>query len=226
MKEKIAIIVGMRLEATLLHGFSQNFVGIAGGSDKKVKSLTQSFIDRQVEGLISFGFAGGLDPDLDVGTVVIAKSVATLSGQEILTSAKWGNKISAQLGCFYSTGTILGSNYPIIDSQQKIDVFHQTNAVAVDMESYAMAEIAHAHKIPFIIIRVILDPAQKKIHAKIAALFQADGKIDTKGVINILFKEPKLLKEFLDLGKQFYLARRRLNYIARLFCPDFAFSSF
>ena len=94
------------------------------------------------------------------------------------------------------------------------------------MESYAMAEIAHAHQIPFIIIRVILDPAQKKIHPKIAALFQADGKIDSKGIIKILLKEPKLLKEFLDLGRQFYLARRRLNYVARLFCPDFAFGGF
>ncbi|MBL0337741.1 MAG: hypothetical protein IPP67_00775 [Rhodospirillaceae bacterium] len=226
MKQEIAIIVGMGLEAALLKDFPQKFVGVAGGNEKKVKSLTQGFIEQQVEGLVSFGFAGGLDPDLDVGTVIVAKSVATLSGQEILTSAKWGNKIGAQLGGFYSTGTILGSKYPIIDPQQKIDVFHQTNAVAVDMESYAMAEIAHAYQIPFTIIRVILDPAQKKIHPKIAALFQADGKIDSKGIIKILLKEPKLLKEFLDLGRQFYLARRRLNYVARLFCPDFAFGGF
>ena len=81
MKQEIAIIVGMGLEAALLKDFPQKFVGVAGGNEKKVKSLTQGFIEQQVEGLVSFGFAGGLDPDLDVGTVIVAKSVATLSGQ-------------------------------------------------------------------------------------------------------------------------------------------------
>lgn len=216
----------MKLEAALLKSFPQNWIGIGGGDESKIKSLTNFFIYYGVKGLVSFGFAGGLDPKLDRGSIIIAKSVLTPQGLEIPTSPMWSNRIAAQLHHAYSIGNILGSPHPITESQKKIELFHQTKAVAVDMESYAMAEIAQANQIPFIVIRVILDPAIKKIHSKIAALFQSDGKIKAKSIIKTILKEPQILKEFLILGRQFYGARRQLRYIARLFCPSFAFNDF
>ena len=52
---------------------------------------------------------------------------------------------------------------------RKAQLFGATRAVAVDMESAAVAEVAAQHGLPFLVLRVVLDTAADSLPASIAA---------------------------------------------------------
>jgi hypothetical protein len=69
-------------------------------------------------------------------------------------------------------GTLLTRATPVAATDAKAELFRRTGAVAVDMESAAVAEIAVAHELPFMAIRVVVDTAHDTLPD---ALVQALG---------------------------------------------------
>src|SRR3984957_10267354 len=50
-------------------------------------------VDAGVAGLLSFGFAGGLDPSLSAGTVVCPTEIISGTGVRVATSADWRERL-------------------------------------------------------------------------------------------------------------------------------------
>ena len=73
---RLGIVTGLPGEARAARGAAA-LVLCADGSPERARSHAEALTGAGVAGLVSFGVAGGLDPALPPGTVVVATGIAT-----------------------------------------------------------------------------------------------------------------------------------------------------
>jgi len=131
----------------------------AGSGSENARIAAQILIDQGAKQLISWGCAGALAPHLKAGDLVIPEYIRTQDNNLIATHTQWSKKIIANLASSikYYTGTLLESDSVVALADTKNELHHSTHALAVDMESGAVACLAQQAQIPFIALRSIVD---------------------------------------------------------------------
>ncbi len=161
---------------------------------------------RGVSGLVSFGLAGGLDPALAPGTLIVPRAV-------VLGDDRWDvdPALVAQLGG--STGHILvGGGGVLATAAEKAALRRLTGANAVDLESAAAARSG----LSFAALRAICDPAERDLpHAALVTL-DARGRIGALRVLAAALARPAELPALLRLAGNAARARRALLGRVRL----------
>jgi nucleoside phosphorylase len=84
----LGVVTGLRSEAKLLSGTGLACVS-TGGRAHIARAKIDRLIGRGVRGLISFGIAGALSPDLRTGNLVIADTVMNDIGEAWRTHEPW-----------------------------------------------------------------------------------------------------------------------------------------
>jgi adenosylhomocysteine nucleosidase len=208
-----AFLVGFAAEARVarLSGWR---VGIGGGTTAGAADTARRLIDAGATGIVSFGLAGGLDPALPPGTLIVPKAVAADS-RVWLTDPE----LSARLGG--STGHVcLGWHRAVACPMEKRRLCEETGAVAVDMESGAVAAVAAEAGIPFAVLRAICDPADRAVPpAALVALNAAGGLAAGRMAMSILAK-PGQVGALLKLARDAATARRALRERAVDMAPN------
>ena len=150
-------------------------------------------------GLVSFGLAGGLDPALRPGAIVIPAR---------LHDAGDSFDASPLLGPMH--GEMLAGDRIIASAAEKRALFRATGAGALDLESGAVARVAARHGLPFAVLRAICDPAERDLPP--AALVAQDhaGAIGLWRVVASLLRNPRQLPDLLALARDAAAARRAL----------------
>jgi adenosylhomocysteine nucleosidase len=95
--------------------------------------------------VISAGFAGALDPELDVGRMLTPR---------VVIDANDGSRTEVGSG----NGVLVSFN-AVADAKQKVKLGKAYGADAVDMEAAAVARGADAHGLPFVAVKAISDDA-------------------------------------------------------------------
>ena len=95
---------------------------------------------RRVEGIVSTGFCGALDPGLDVGDIVV-------SGDGVASPRS------------FVRGEILSLDRVAVTAAEKRDLRERTGAIAIEMESAAVAAKAREWGVPFRCIKAVSDTA-------------------------------------------------------------------
>lgn len=134
--------------------------------------------------IINTGSAGGLNPTLNVGDILISTEVrhhdvdVTAFGYEIgqLPQNPAAFKPNEQLvelaqkeakkAGFNVVSGLICSGDAFINGNEKINEIRQNfpNVVAVEMEAAAIAQVCHGFNVPFVIVRAVSDVADKKSH--------------------------------------------------------------
>ena len=166
-----------------------------------------------VAALGCFGVSGGLDPGLKAGDVVFADAVfGQQDGEVSLLWKKNGGyldetfKCTAAEGVAVRWGAIITVQAPVLDAGSKRALFHRTKALAVDMETAAVARVANQSGLPFFAFRTICDPATRSLPK---VLYQC---VDQKGYPRIfhllgrLLWKPSLIPHLLRMQKDFHTA--------------------
>jgi adenosylhomocysteine nucleosidase len=154
--------------------------------------------------LISFGLAGGLEPSLRPGRLIVPIAVHT-AGRDILTD----RSLSRLLGSA-TPHRLLGVETIATTAADKHRLWQSTGAVALDLESGAVASVADQHRLPFAVLRAICDPAERDLpHAALAAL-DPHGAIGLARVLGSLAAHPTQLSALLALAADAAAARRAL----------------
>jgi len=192
----IGILVGMRSEARLLPG---RLVLCSGGRPERARALAQRMLDEGAEGLLSFGIAGGLDPRLTPGNLVIGSAVAA-GGRRLEADAAWCRRLAAALPGACS-GIIAGSDEVVASAAAKAELAARCGAVAVDMESGAVAEACARAGKPFAVLRAIADPAGRGIPALAMRGLGPDGETRPLAVAAGLLRHPGDLPALIRLGR-------------------------
>jgi adenosylhomocysteine nucleosidase len=191
-----------------------SLVAVSGMGARAAAAAAHSLIEAGVASLMTFGVAGGLDPALSAGTLLLPEQIASPDGRCLSTSEAWCRQLRATLGEKTFAGTLFTSELPVDSVDAKSRTFTQTGALAVDMESFAVAEVAAEHCIPFVALRAIVDTALDSLPRSVMAASSEGGVRISKLLVN-LARSPQELPALLRLSSRYRLAMRALSFAAR-----------
>jgi adenosylhomocysteine nucleosidase len=198
----LGIVVGLAAEARIARRHGE--VAIGGGGAAGAMAAAEHLVARGARALLSFGVAGGLDPDLRPGDIVVPAAVL-YAGQHYFTDVDL---------CLALGGTtvnlLLAGDAVVADAVAKRLLSAQTGASAVDLESGAVARVAHRHRLPFAVLRAVCDPAHRSLPAAALAAVNGAGEIRALGMLGSIVARPRQLPELLRLARDAALARRAL----------------
>lgn len=167
--------------------------------------------------LASWGLAGGLDPSLPAGSVLLPEEIAFEGRVALRTAADWLERVARTLGSLRprTGGTLLTSPRAIGAPAEKARTFAATGALATDMESYAIAAVAAQESLPFIAVRVIVDTALDEVPAALMSAADAAGVVSMRRVLGEMAVHPTRLPALLLLARRYRIATRALRAVAR-----------
>ena len=186
-------------------------LAISGMGGLLAAAAARRLVEAGAGALMSFGLAGGLDPLLSAGTVVLPSEVVLRGGARFLTSTAWREQIERAIGTQrpVAGGVLLTSPQPIDAVADKAAAFCETGAAAVDMESAGVAEVAAAHGLPFIAVRVIVDTAADVLPRAVMAASRG-GHVNIPRLIGGLAAAPFDLIALMRLARAYRAATRSL----------------
>lgn len=170
--KKIAVIAAMEKEAKLLQDLaSDNLLIVTSGIGKVAAALKTSEIIHNFapDLIINSGIAGGLDGSLNIGDTIIGSSVAyhdVWCGEPNAEGQVQGFPLYykpdpdtlARFATDIRSGLIISGDQFISDKKTLESLKQQfPEALAVDMESAAIAQTCHIYNTPFVIFRMISD---------------------------------------------------------------------
>ncbi len=179
-------------------------VAIGGGTALGALAAARTLIDEGCEALVSFGLAGGLDPALRPGAIVVPAAVI-VDDERYATDPE----LSRMLGGV-TMHVLVGADAVVASVGDKRRLNCRTSAAAVDLESGPVARVATAHGLPFAVLRAICDPAERALPAAALAAVDAHGVIGFWRVAASLAARPGELPALLALAADAAVARRSL----------------
>jgi adenosylhomocysteine nucleosidase len=147
---------------------------------QRAEAAALQLLDRGATALVSWGSAGGLDPTLDAGTIVIPNHVRLHDGSEIAADSEWSLRLRSTVTASVSTSdaSLLQIEEAIDSTNRKRELHLETGAGAVDMESGTVARVASRAGVPWIAVRAVLDTATQALPGLARTAVDADGHID------------------------------------------------
>jgi adenosylhomocysteine nucleosidase len=190
-------------------------LAVSGMGGTLAAIAARTLVDAGALSLMSFGLAGGLDPALSAGSVVLPSEVISREGARFLTATAWHERLRIAIAIQrpVAVGRLLTSDTPIDTIADKARAFVETGAVAVDMESLAVAEVAAAHDLPFIAARVIVDTAADVLPRTVVAASRG-GEVNIRQLIGGLAAAPRDLVGLIRLARRYRAATRSLAALA------------
>lgn len=200
------VVVGMAFEARIAS--SLGVPVICGGDGKNLGASLSRAMAAGCGGLISFGVAGGLAPELQPGKCVIGSAI--LDGDERrATDERWAQRLMRTIPDAIHA-PIVGVKEPVANAIAKQVLYEKTGAAVVDMESHVVARAAAQHSVPFAAIRVVVDPVTRSIPQSALAGARADGTIDPFAVVLSLARRPRDLIGLIRMAIDTRAARETL----------------
>jgi adenosylhomocysteine nucleosidase len=208
----VLIVTGLVQEARIAAG--PGMAVICSSSDpQQLRALLTVLDPTTIRGVISFGVAGGLDPTLKSGDVVVATEVMagdarwlaglTLNEDLIASVALGGRRIVR--------GRLAGAEEVVAARHVKAALHSETGAAAVDMESHIAADYAAKAGLPFAALRVVSDPAHRALPSSAMAAIKPNGDIDLRKIMRSVVRNPMTLRDLVSTGIDFSRALKSLR---------------
>ncbi len=208
----VLIVTGLVQEAKIAAG--PGMTVICSSSDPvQLRSLLADIDPLSIRGVISFGVAGGLDPALRTGTVVLATEVVA-AGQIWTASEQLSAELLAGSGVGNQTvvrGGLVGVEKVVTGQAGKAALRSEFGAAAVDMESHIAAEFAALAGLPFAALRVVSDPAHRALPEIATTAIKPNGDVDLRKVLRGIARNPMVIRALVSTGRDFNRALRSLK---------------
>ncbi len=199
----LGIVTGLEAEARLARRLGMAEVG--GGLPAGAEDAAERLVARGATALVSFGLAGGLDPALLPGAIIIPAEVME-NGCGYRTDYALCARFGGQ-----SPVRALAAQAILATSEAKHAARHATFAVIVDLESGAVARVAARHGLPFAVVRAVCDPAGFTLPPLALAALDSGGRIALGRVIAALLRRPGQIPALLTLSGHAAQARAALS---------------
>ncbi len=170
------------------------------GAERAARAL----VEQGAQALVSFGLAGGLDPALRPGDVIVPAEVieaGVLYAADPALSARFGGVTAHRL---------LAGDAVVATASAKLAAARASGAQAVDLESGAVVRVAREFGLPFAVVRAICDPAERDLPPAALAALDARGGIGPWRVLRSLFRQPGQVPGLIGLALDAGRARRAL----------------
>ncbi|WP_031432943.1 phosphorylase family protein [Methylomarinum vadi] len=218
LPEELATLVSGKVEKGDVVALTPNtLIAFAGAGCENAGQASEALIRRGADQLISWGCAAALSPELKPGDLVVADAFLSPQRPAIPGDNEWAehtkltltDKITVYIGKLVSTPTI------VADSRDKQALYAHTAALAVDMESYALAAAADKAALPCLTIRTIADPADMSLPNAVCQALNDAGDIELPELISHVLKHPQEIPALIKLGLHFSAAKKTLKYTSQ-----------
>lgn len=210
MSVSCGFVVGLAAEARIARRCGCPVLA-GGGTPAGAEAAAKQLIAQGVTALVSFGLAGGLDPVLRPGTVIIPSHVL-FDGATLATNPRLADRFGGLTGHIILAGATV-----VAEAAAKRQLFAATHAHAIDLESGPVAQIAHAYELPFVVVRAICDPAERDLPPAALVALDPGGEIGLLPMMRSLMRQPGQIIELLTLARDAVLARRALVKVSERF---------
>lgn len=189
---------------------------LSGSGPDNASNAAQQLLNKSAKRLISWGCAGALAPQLKAGDLIIPASILTENNTTLRADKYWSTQITSTLKEHIQchNGAILGSQSILTTAEQKSRQFNITQALAVDMESAAIARVAELADIPFVVIRSIADPAHQDLPKALNYAMKKTGVVSITKLLLYIITHPTELPGLIKLGLNFSAASKTLKQVA------------
>jgi adenosylhomocysteine nucleosidase len=151
------------------------------------------------------GVAGGLDPALAAGDIVLASTAWDEEGRRAPCT------VIPLAGA--SVGPILTVSRALYTPAEKA-ARREAGALAVEMEAYPLAGWAAERGLPFVHARVILDPFDEPL-PDLGDVLDEYGRIQPAGLLRILLAHPSRIAEMAQLVRRSQVTAPPLGRLAQ-----------
>jgi adenosylhomocysteine nucleosidase len=166
--------------------------------------------NQQFDFLISAGFAGSLNHELQVNDLLVAKNFSTVD----LKHASLSN-VSIYTADMLTVPALIDSG------EERERKAHETGASAVDMETEFIARACAAHNIPLLALRVITDTPTQPFPAPPRVLFDIQKQRTPIVVLaGFLLAHPRRMPGLVQFAKRIARARKILSNALVRIVPD------
>lgn len=211
---KLGIITGIAMEAKLLERFVSPtlMVDYAGLDPSAAHRAAEKMIAAGATALLSFGLAGGLNPAVGPGAVVIPVEIR--GDRKLSCDLAWTKRLASLVK---ETPSLLAHAPRVLSTpEMKAAAFALTGAPAADMESYGIAETAAVHGLPFAALRVVADTAADAVPSIALKSVDNAGRLRVGKAAWGALTHPWQIPELVRLGGRTATAMNRLEALARL----------
>jgi adenosylhomocysteine nucleosidase len=188
----------------------------SGAGHVNAKSASELLVAKGANRLISWGCAAALSESLKPGDLILADELIDAGNVVMAASADWLAYAKNSLAKFVviQSGRLAESTSIVSSSKEKKQLHAITGAIALDMESVAVARVAKQHTLPFLTIRVIADPVNMNLPRAINYSLNEQGEMVLRKLLLFLFLHPAELPGLIKLGLYFNAAKKTLQSIA------------
>ena len=175
-----------------------------GVGEKVCRQRMARFLqDRQLDCLISAGFAGALNDQLDVGDLLLAQNFST---------AELDKARSVLIDRPLHVANLLTVPSMVDSNETRNEIARATGAAAVDMETEFIARACAEHGVPLLSLRAISDTPRRRFPAPAHVLFNIERQ--RTSVIRLalyLCQHPTCLPGLIRFASQIARAREMLT---------------
>lgn len=175
-----------------------------GVGEKVCRERMARFLrDRQFDYLISAGFAGALNDQLNVGDLLFAQNFSTA---ELSKARPLLANLPIHVANFLTVPSMIDSN------EERNKIARATGAAAVDMETEFIARACAEHGVPLVSLRAISDTARQPLPAPPHILFDIENqRTNMMRLVQYFCKHPTRLRGLIRFTSQISRAREALT---------------
>jgi adenosylhomocysteine nucleosidase len=215
----VAFIAALGIECASLRRHSPGpgtwLVAQSGPGAARAAEAAKRAVDARVGLLVSWGLAGGLGASVAPGTVVLPRRVLADGAAPLPADADWHARLSGlQHELAVDCGDLLTAPRPLESPSAKRAAGVASGAVAVDMESAAVAAVAARARVPFVALRVVVDGFDDALPAGSEHWIDARGNRRLTPALRASF-DFKQWRALLTLVKRYRVASGVLERLAR-----------
>ena len=193
-------------------------VAHSGVGPENAERASRCLIREGVSALGVSGVSGGLDPELVSGDLILADAVIQAGGERFrkvwkeragFAATAYGALMARGVAVY--RGPVISVERPVLSLADKASLFVESKALAVDMESAAVAAIARTAGRPFFAIRVVCDPASRSISEDLFGCLDHKGDLRPFHLLKVVLRYPAMISELLRMKRDFGAALANLR---------------
>jgi len=194
---------------------------LSGIGPDGARFAAKALLQEGATSLLSWGCAGALDPKVEPGSLMLPKRIIASPHPGLFeVDTGWHQRLYQCLSSHLTvnTGPLTSSPSILYNAAGKAALYKATGAMAVDMESTALAAMAANRRIPFMVVRAIADAASAVIPEDLSVAMSRRGGISAMHRLT-LFLRPWLWPVLIRLHNQFQASMITLARVSGLAGP-------
>lgn len=216
LSEELGTLTSNKLQQGECRRFGNNWIAYSGAGPINAANAAHSLLEKGAQRLMSWGCAAGLASSLKPGDLLIPTRIIA-EDRNYAVDHNWATETIRTLASILPVhkGHLFTSDALVSDSREKQRIHQQSQTMALDMESAAIADAASQAQVPFLAIRAIADPVEMNLPQAVQHALNPDGRVEMPKLLRYLLLHPAEISGLIRLGLHFHAARKTLKLVAR-----------